>query len=222
MEIGNNLQKSFDLYFKNFGLLCLAGLIVGVIAAVTFGILAGPLVGGMLVLSLKLLRGEKGELNEIFAHFNQFATTLAATLLFGVVWLIVWVISVIPFIGWMINIIVGPALGMLYFLTIGFIVDQKMKPWEAFRRSIDCFATEPLFLWIYALICGILAGIGAIIFGIGIILTLPLGIVGFAIAYRQLSVKEVPPFKTGKQLLQIGGIALGVLFIGGLVCLLIF
>lgn len=219
MEIGNNLQKSFDLYLKNFGVLFLACLIAGIISAVTFGILAGPLVGGVLVLYLKLLRGEQGELNEIFAHFDQFVPTLVATLLLWAAWLVIWVISMIPLIGWIINIVVGPALGLLYFLTIGFVVDQKMKPWEALRRSIDCCAAEPLLLWIYALLCGILAGIGAILFGIGIILTLPLGILGLTIVYQQLSVKEALPFKPEKQVLQIAGITLGVLFIGGLACL---
>jgi hypothetical protein len=219
MEIGNNLQKSFDLYLKNFGVLFLACLIAGIIATVTFGILAGPLVGGVLVLCLKLLRGEKGELNEIFTHFDQYVPALVATLMLWAAWLIVWVISMLPFIGWIINIVVGPALGLLYFLTIGFVVDQKMKPWEALHRSIDCCATEPLLLWIYALICGILAGIGAIIFGIGVILTLPFGIVGFTIVYQQLSTKEASPFKPEKQVLQIAGITLAVLFIGGLACL---
>lgn len=219
MDIGNNIQKSFDLYLKNFGVLFLACLIAGIIAAVTFGILAGPLVGGVLVLCLKLLRGEKGELNEIFAHFDQFVPTLIATLMLWTASLIVWVVGMLPFIGWIINLVVGPALGLLYFLTIGFIVDQKMKPWEALRRSIDCCATEPLLLWIYALICGILVGIGAIIFGIGIILTLPFGMVGFTLAYQQLSVKEAPPFKPEKQVIQIAGITLAVLFIGGLISL---
>lgn len=99
MDIGNNIQKSFALYLKNFGVLFLACLIAGIIAAVTFGILAGPLVGGVLVLCLKLLRGEKGELNEIFAHFDQFVPTLIATLMLWAASLIVWVISMIPFIG---------------------------------------------------------------------------------------------------------------------------
>ncbi len=220
MEVGNNIQKSFNLYLKNFGVLFLAGLIAGIIASITFGILAGPLFGGALVLCLKLLRGEKGELNELFVHFDQFGPTFMATLMLWAAGLIIWVIGMIPFIGWIINIAVGPALGLLYFLTIGFIVDQKMKPWEAIRRSIDCCAAEPLLLWVYALICGILAGIGAIIFGIGVILTLPLGIMGFTIAYQQLSSKEAPPFKPEKQILQIAGITLAVLFIGGLACLI--
>lgn len=219
MDIGKNLQKSFDLYLKNLAVLILACFIAGIIATVTLGIMAGPLVGGLLILGLKLSRGEKEGLKEIFAHFDQFVSTLIATLMFGVAWLILWVISMIPFIGWIISIAVSPALGLLYFLTIGFIVDQKMKPWEALRRSIDCCATEPLLLWIYALICGILAGIGAIIFGIGIILTLPFGIIGFTLVYQQLSVKEAPPFKPEKQVVQIAGITLAVLLIAGLVSL---
>ncbi len=216
MNIGKNIQQSFDLYLKNFMTLFLACLIAGVLAVITLGILAGPLAGGLLTLGLKLSRGEKGQFNEIFAHFNQLIPTLLVTLMLWAAMLITWVIAAIPAVGWIVNLIAGPALGLLYFLSIGFVVDQKMKPLEAFRRSIDCCTTEPLLLWLYALLIGILGGVGAVILGIGVILTMPFGVGGLTLAYQQLSTKEVVPFKPEKKMLQIAGIVAGVLFVAGL------
>lgn len=219
MNLGKCVQQSFDLYLKNFGALLLACLIAGVISAVSIGILAGPLVGGVLVLSLKLLRGEKGELNEIFSHFDQLLPTLITTLLFAVVSLIFWIIGIIPVIGWVINLVVSPALCILYFLSIGFIVDQNMQPLDALKRSVDCLAAEPIPLWLYSLVMSILGGIGAIILIIGVVLTIPLGMMGMAVAYQHLSEKETPLFKPEKQILRIVGITLAALLVIGVVCL---
>ncbi len=216
MDIGKNLQQSFHLYRQHFGTLLLACLIAGVLAVITFGILAGPLAGGLLALGLKLARGEKGEFKEIFAHFDQFIPALLVTLMLWTAALVIWVITAIPAVGWIVNLIAGPALGLLYWLTIGFVVDQKMKPLEALRRSIDCCAAEPLPLWLYALLTGILGGIGAVVLGIGVILTLPFGIVGLTLAYQQLATKEAVPFKPAKKMLQVAGIVVGVLLLAGL------
>jgi MFS family permease len=219
MEIGKNIQQSFNLYAKNFVTLLLACLITGIISAVTLGILAGPLIGGVIILGLKLLRGEEAKFNEVFGHFNQFIPTFPVTIMLWAASLAVWVIASIPFIGWIIQIIAGPILGLLYFLAIGFVIDQKMKPVEALQRSIGCFAADPLILWVYSLVMVILAGIGAILLMVGVFLTMPLGMAGLIIAYQQISMKEVPPFKPDKQIIRIAGIVTAVLFIIGITCL---
>ncbi|MGE5604252.1 MAG: hypothetical protein ACM3YE_01000 [Bacteroidota bacterium] len=220
MELVKNIQQSFNLYLKNFGLLLLAGLITGAISFVSLGILAGPMIGGILVLGIKLNRGEKGELSEIFAHFDQFLPTLVATLLLWGAGLVFNIIGTIPVIGWIISLIITPALSILYFLTIGFIVDQKMQPLDAIKRSIDCFAAEPVQLWLYSMVMMILSGIGSIILIVGAILTMPLGMMGMAIVYQQLSVKETPLFKIEKQMLRIAGITLASLLVIGIICMI--
>ena len=217
MDLGKNIQQSFDLYLKNFGVLFLACLIAGAISFVSFGILAGPMIGGVLVLGIKLNRGEKGELNEIFSHFDQFLPTLVATLLLWGAGLVFNIIGIIPVIGWIINLAVSPALTIVYFLAVGFIVDQKMRPIDAIKRSIDCFAAEPVQLWLYSLVMLILGGIGSIILIVGAILTMPLGMMGMSIIYQQLSLKETPLFKLDKQIVRIAGISLAALLVIGVV-----
>lgn len=216
MDFGKNIQQSFDLYVKNFVTLLLASLVAVLLSVVTIGILAGPLLGGFMVLCLKLLRGEKGEFNEIFAHFGQLVPTLLVTLGLWAVSLVIWVISSVPFVGWIIQLVAGPAMMLVYFLTISLVVDQKMQPMAAVRKSINLFAADLVLLWVYALVTGIIGGIGAIVFGIGMIFTLPFGIVALTLAYQELSGKSVPSFKIEKQMLQIAGIVIGILFIAGL------
>ena len=152
MDIIKNIKQGFQIYLKNFGLLVLASAIAGVITLVSFGVLAGPIIGGLLLLGLKLIHGEKGELKEIFAHFDQFLPTLVATLILWAASLVFYIIGIIPLIGWITNLVVSPVLFMLYFLTNGFIVEQKMEPIQAIKRSIDCFAAEWLQLWLYSLV----------------------------------------------------------------------
>lgn len=218
MELVKNIQQSFNLYLKNYGILLPACLIAGAISFISFGILAGPMIGGIIVLGIKLNSGEKGKLNEIFSHFDQFLPTLVATLLLLGAGLVFKIIGVIPVIGWIINLAVSPALFIIYFLAIGFIVDQKMRPIDAIKRGIDCFAAEPAQLWLYSLIMMFLGGIGSIIFIVGVILTIPLGMMGMSLIYQQLSLKETPLFKPDKQMLRIAGISLAALLVIGIGC----
>lgn len=220
MDLGKNIKQSFDLYLKNFGILLLACLIAGAISFVSLGILAGPMIGGILILGIKLNRGEKGELNEIFSHFDQFLPALIATLLLWGAGLVFSIIGAIPVIGWIIKLAVSPALFIVYFLAIGFIVDQKMRPVDAIKRSIDCFAAEPAQLWLYSLVMVILVGIGSIILIVGVIITMPLGMMGMSLVYQKLCTKETPLFKLDKRTLRIAGISLAVLLVIGVVSIM--
>lgn len=217
MDIGKNIQESFGLYSRNFATLFLGSLVAGILSVVTLGILAGPLTGGMMMLCLKLSRGEKAGWNEIFAHFDQFYPTLLVTLLVCATSAVVWVIGSIPVIGWLIQIGAGPALGLLYMLTIGFIVDKKARPVEALRLSFSHFSADMPTLWVVALLLGVIGGIGAILLGIGALLTIPVALAGFAILYYTLSGKPAAPFKGDKKKLQIAGVVLIVLFLAGVV-----
>jgi len=197
MDIGKNIQRGFDLYTKNFVTLFSACLVTGILAAVTAGILAGPLIGGVMILGLKLSRGEKGEFGEIFNHFDQFIPTLIVTLILLVTSLILRALIFIPVLGLIVNLLVGPGLGLVYFLAIGFIVDRRMEPAEALKRSLDYFLAAPAPLWIYSLVTGIMAGIGAIIFIIGVFLTAPFGAAAMTIVYQEVSTNENTPSGMG-------------------------
>ena len=185
MDIGKGIQESLDLYTKNFTTLFVAGLVATLLSAVTLGILAGPLFGGFIILCLKLLKGEPGEFNEIFAHFDKFGPTFIIFLLS----LVFYIICMIPVLGWLVGIVLGPVVAFIYAFAITLIIQQDLQPMDAVKKGLEFFQTNTVMNWVYVLVISILGGIGAIACGIGIILTLPFTWIGLALAYRELAAK---------------------------------
>lgn len=241
MDIGKNIQQSIDLYLKNFVVLFLAGLVVAVLSTFTIGILAGPMIAGFLVLCFKLLRGEKGDFNDIFSQFNKFVPTFLLVLMMAVVWIVMMIIGFIPVLGILCQIAVGPALFVIFIIAMALLVEKNLQPLDALKQGLNYFLTNPLMIWLYSLIICILAGLGAVLGSIlgaifmfipligflfsmlfimaGTALTSPFCFIGMAIGYQELSQKEATPvIKLEKQTLQIAGISLAVLLVIGLVC----
>ena len=174
-----------------------------------------------MVLGIKLIRGEKGELTEIFAHFDQFLPTAVVTFLLWGASLVFYIIGNIPLIGWISKLLVSPVLFLLYFLTVGFIVEQKRQPLPALKHSIAFFVREWKQLWLYSLVMLLVSGIGSIILGVGVLLTIPLGLIGMTLIYQQLAGEEPPSFRPEKQILFKGGIALAALVVIGVVWMML-
>ena len=202
------------------------------------------MMAGMLVLCLKILRNENAEFNEIFAHFNKFVPTFILFLLSLGAWLVLMVIGWIPVLGFLINLAVGPAFGIIFFLAIGFIATKEMQPLDAAKQALACFMTNPLMIWLYVLVLSLIAGVAAflpsLIFGAIFVLipfmfflmpliwlglsalVSPFVFLGMTSAFQELSGKEVAPLKLEKQTLQIVGIVVGVLFVLGLCSMFFF
>lgn len=93
------LRKSWDVYLKNFGLVFGATIIAGAIGGVTFGIAAGPMMAGLAVVLLSLLRGEKADFNQLFSRFDKFLPTFLIVLVTGVAGAILSLVNYIPVVG---------------------------------------------------------------------------------------------------------------------------
>jgi uncharacterized membrane protein len=183
LDVGSKIQKSFDLYLKNFGLILGASLVVSLLSALTLGILAGPLCGGLIMLCLKLLRGEKAEFNEIFAYFGKFVPTFIVMVIMVVAMVIV---NVIPILNIFLGLIFGPAITFVGAIALALVLDKNMEPVAAIQKGIELFMADKVMLWLYALVMGILSGIGVILLIIGAIFTAPLSAIGMAAAYAEL------------------------------------
>lgn len=221
MDIGKSLQTSLDLCLKHFGILFLASLIGAIIASVSFGILAGPVCAGLLLLGLNLLQGSTGEVNEIFHHFDKFLPALIVTLFFVLAILVVTVIQRIPLLGFLFGILVIPLLGMLYFMTLGLVVKEDLPPLTACYQSLVWLQRKPLSIWLYSLLVSFLAGLGAFACFIPVILTIPFGTAGMAVAYHEFSRQTADPHRVLEResfgrTLRIVGIVVAILFIIGL------
>lgn len=186
MNLEQNLQKSLDLYLNNFDLILRSTLLAVILSLISFGILIGPLFGGLLILNLKILRDKPAAFNEIFGHFDKFLPTLVLCLASGICSLIA---GKIPVIGTFINILLSPFLLIITSFAMIKVIETKEPPMAAVKEVIKFLKTEPFIIWIYGLIALILSAIGLIIFGIGILLTIPFATVCMSVAYQEYSEK---------------------------------
>ncbi len=180
VKFGNWIQTGFDLYKQNIGALILPSALAIIISGVTFGILAGPMMVGLILVTLRLLdKSEpKPAPGDVFQGFNYFIPAF----LFAVVWGIVFfVLSMIPFLGLLLVLAGGTFLMFGLFL----IADKKMEFWTASMTSFEKVKTNFFpFLGLFV-VSYIIGGIGIILCGIGVILTFPIYVCIISVAYRE-------------------------------------
>lgn len=192
MDISKDIKASIDLYRRNFMTLILATLVAAAGSVITAGIIAGPLTGGLLMLCLKLMRGEEAGVKEVWAYFDKFVPTFLIVAAMWVATLIAMVLGSIPVVGFIVQIVVGPVMAILFILAIGLVIEQNLEPIAALQKAFRCFmANNPLMIWLYSFVISFLSGAGAFLFLLPVILTMPLGATGMAIAYRELSNREI-------------------------------
>ena len=102
VKFGEWLEKGFQLYKENIITLILATLIALVLTAATFGVLAGPMLAGVLIITLTLhdKKEPKPEVGTLFKGFNYFLNSF----LFVLVWTLAFlfasiIVGLIPCIG---------------------------------------------------------------------------------------------------------------------------
>lgn len=186
MDFEKNLQKSIDLYLNNFGFIFLACLTAWMLSVVSLGALAGPLFGGLMMLILKLVKNKPTKFKEIFSHFDKLLPTLIYTMISLIFF---WIIDKLSVFGVLLAIVLCPFLLVTTTFAFILIVDKNFTPLQAITEVIAFFKTDPIIIWIYALITSILSTIGAVGFGVGIVLTLPFSVICMTVAYQDYSEK---------------------------------
>ena len=186
--IGAMLGQAWNMFTKNVGVLLGAYVLVAVILVVgnliTFYlasiVLTGPFMLGLTSLGLKIVRGQPGDFNEVFSGFKRFLPAFMANLL----------IAIFSAIGGILCVIPGLFVVMVYTLTYYFMADKNLDFWPAMEasRKVVMAALGPWIL-LFLTLLGI-NFLGAILCGLGTLVTVPLSILVLAQAYEQ--VKDSP------------------------------
>ena len=193
VKFGDWIQGGFNLYKANFGTLVLASIFVVVISAITAGILAGPMLAGLALVSLQLLdrKEPQPEAGKVFKGFDYFLQSFLFVVIWGVGILIGSVIlGIIPVLGQL------ASLAFLYaaqaFLMFGMflIVDRKMNWLPASMESINIVKSNFWPFFGLSAVAGIIGSLGAIAFGIGVVFTIPIQGCILAVAYREIFDQE--------------------------------
>ena len=189
VKFGEWIDKGFTLYKENFGVLALSSLIACALSAISLGILLGPMMVGLILITLKLLDGAspKPSPGDVFEGFGKF---LDSFLYFVVIIvasiLLVIVLSIVPCIGSVAGTFASYVLSTLLMFALFLIADADKGFWAACQESVE--KVKPNFWPLLGLniVAGLIGSLGGILCGIGAIITFPITACILAIAYREL------------------------------------
>jgi uncharacterized membrane protein len=189
VKLGKWIEAGFNLYKNNFATLVLAAIIALVLSTVSIGILTGPMVAGLIIITLKLLRKEspKPEAGAVFKGFSYFLDAFLFTVIWGLAILIgSLLVGWVPIIGQLLSLVIVYAAQAFLMFGLYLIVDKQMTFWPASRASIETVKADFWPFFGLAAIASIIGSVGALAFGIGIVLTIPIQICILAFAYQEI------------------------------------
>jgi hypothetical protein len=189
VKFGDWIEGGFKLYKDNFGTLVLASIFVVVIGTVTAGLLAGPMLAGLVFVTLQLLdrSDPRPEAGKVFKGFDYFLQSFLFVVVWGIGILIGSVIlGIIPVIGQLASIAFVYAAQAFLMFGMFLIVDRQMGWLPASTESINVVKTNFWPFFGLSAIAGIIGSLGAIAFGIGVVFTIPIQGCILAVAYREV------------------------------------
>lgn len=199
VKFGEWLGQGFELFKQNIGPLILVSLVAQLLAAVSAGILAGPMMAGMALVTLKLV-DKKGPVNvgALFEGFNYFLQSFLFVLVWGAIMFLAYLLAlatcgvIVPLIS-----VGGLFLGALLMFAPFLIVEKKLAFWPASMKSMDIVKPDFWPLLGFFVVASLIGGAGSAICGIGAIVTMPIAWCMYAIAYRELTTgSDAPPDDT--------------------------
>jgi uncharacterized membrane protein len=189
VRFGEWIEGGFNLFKENAGFLILSSLIVVILSSVTVFILVGPMMGGLIIITLRLYDKQepRPEVGHVFRGFNYFLHTF----LFVLVWCVLLaiasaILNLLPCIGQLAALFVVFGAETLLLFGLFLIVDQGMEFWQASVESYNKVKTNFWPFLGFAVLASIIGSIGSILCGIGIIVTLPIQVCILTIAYREV------------------------------------
>lgn len=189
IQFGKWIEDGFNLYKANIALLTLSSLIAVILGVATFGILGGPMLAGMLFITLRLFDNQqpRPEVGNVFRGFDYFLNSLLFFLFWGVAILIAcFIIGLVPCIGQLAALFLVYAAQALLMFGLFLIVDQKIDFWPASMESINTVKANFWPFLGFSIIASIIGSIGAIACGIGVIVTAPIQACILTVAYREV------------------------------------
>lgn len=162
--------------FRHLLLNLLGILLLGLGSGLTFGILAGPLLLGLVRLNQRILRGQPADANTLFSGFSDFGPALGLALVSGV----------LTALGYLLCLLPGLYLAVAWSASWSLLADGRGSFWDCMeisRRAVTAHWGWALLLLVLAHLVG---WVGVLACGIGLILTLPFALLVILAGFDRL------------------------------------
>ena len=135
---------------------------------------------GFITIYLKVARGEKPDIKDLFSGKSRIVPAILVSLLCGLGSVIGFTLLIIP----------GIIFVLMVFFALYFVMDKNMGVMESIRASINATRGSKMQLFLFGLVGGLLSMAAMIPCGLGLIVVGPwLGVTG-AVIYETLTKKE--------------------------------
>jgi len=189
VKYGKWFEDGFSLFKKNAPFLILATLIAVILSAATAGILAGPMIAGMIMITLRLFDGpgEKAELGLLMKGFQFFLDSLLFVFVWGIATIIAGaVVSFFPCVGQLAAIFIAYVAQALLIFGMFLIVDRGMGFWQASAQSYQVARSIFWHFLSFSAIASLIGTVGLVLCAIGVVVTLPIQACILTVAYRDI------------------------------------
>jgi len=178
-KIGEWLKEGFEAVKSDIIGYALPTLVIGLICITGIGVLlAGPLVCGFYHIIFQRMQGNPSSTGDLFKGFDVFLDAFIASI---IMFLAVFIVSLFPtFLGFLLSLAVGAA----FMFVFPLIWEKRFPVAKAIQESFNLFKENWLHLTLFYVVGSIVGGVGLLLFGIGIILTLPIYFYATACLYR--------------------------------------
>ena len=155
------------------------GIIMAIVGWIPFAglLVAGPLLGGLYILIIKIDRGEAFTFSNYFDAFQLFLPLLLATILTGL----------LIFCGTLLFILPGIYLTIAYAFTTLNIVDGGLDLWPAMEKSRTDITAHFGDYFLLAVVMFLIVMVSAIPFGLGVCFTLPICLAAQYCFYKDMN-----------------------------------
>lgn len=200
IQVSEYLKNGFELYKNNIVTLIVGLIIVLTLSIVSIGILAGSMICGYMRICSKLAKPIPGEEapkpTDVFDGFDVFLPSFLVIILTIVFSLLAsYILGFFGTLGTIvhqvISFILGGSLAIGAYPLIAF--KKTESPVEAILTSIEILKASPQQIAITTIVTSILGYVGALAFGIGIIVTIPFTFCVYALIFNDLFRSEETP-----------------------------
>lgn len=177
-KIGEWLKEGFEAVKSDIIGYALPALAIGLICITVIGaLLVGPLLCGFYHIVFQRMQGKRPSTGDLFKGFDVFLDAFIASV---VLFLAIFIVSLIPVLGFLLSLLVGAA----FIFVFPLIWEKRFSAAKAIQESFHLFKENWLHLTLFYIVGSIVGGIGVLLFGIGIILTFPVYFYATACLYR--------------------------------------
>jgi uncharacterized membrane protein len=143
----------------------------------------GFFLGGMIRMAVNQVRGRPPHLEDLFSVTNVWFDLILGSAL----------VALLVTIGWHLMVVPGLIVAGLFLFALPLIVDGGLPATGAMIQSFDALKSQWLLATAVQLVILLVAGLGTILGGIGLLVTGPLYVLTIAVLYRELFLNPYSP-----------------------------